>query len=76
MVEEVIGLVLGWPSRCVYDKYHYVSTVKHNSFIFYYNFKKFLQEQYVSTQLRGHHQAGIVTKLKMAIHEHLAYGNS
>jgi hypothetical protein len=33
----------------------------------------FLQEQHVSTQLRGHHQAGIVTKLKMAVHKQLAY---
>jgi hypothetical protein len=33
----------------------------------------FLQEQHVSTQLRGHHQAGIVVKLKMAVHKQLAH---
>jgi hypothetical protein len=32
-----------------------------------------LQEQYVSTQLRGHHQAGIVMKLKMAARKQLVY---
>jgi hypothetical protein len=31
----------------------------------------FLQEQHVSTQLRGHHQVGIVMKLKMAVHKQL-----
>jgi hypothetical protein len=35
----------------------------------------FLQEQHVSTQLTGHHQAGIVIKLKMAIHKQLAVVN-
>jgi hypothetical protein len=35
--------------------------------------KVFLQEQHVSTQLRGHHQAGIVMKLKMAVHKQLVY---
>jgi hypothetical protein len=29
----------------------------------------FLQDQHVSTQLRGYHQAGIVMKLKMAVHK-------
>jgi hypothetical protein len=33
----------------------------------------FLQEQHVSNQLRGYHQAGIVMKLKMAVHKQLAY---
>jgi hypothetical protein len=32
----------------------------------------FLQEQHVSTQLRGHYQGGIVMKLKMAVHKQLA----
>jgi hypothetical protein len=35
----------------------------------------FLQEQHVSTQLRGHYQAGIVMKFKMAVHKQFAYGN-
>jgi hypothetical protein len=35
----------------------------------------FLQEQHVSTQLRGHHQAGIVMGMKMAVYEELVYAN-
>jgi hypothetical protein len=50
-------------------KYYNVSTVKHNSCIFHYYVKMFLQKQHVSTQLR----AGIVMKLKMSIHKQLAY---
>jgi hypothetical protein len=53
-------------------KYSNVSTVKHNSCIHYY-VKIFLQGQHVSTQLRGHHQASTVMKLKMAIHKQLVY---
>jgi hypothetical protein len=41
------------------------------SFIIMLNF--FLQKQHVSTQLRGHHQAGIVMKLKMAVRKQLLY---
>jgi hypothetical protein len=54
---------------CVYVKYYNVSTVKHNSCILCYYVKMFLQQQHVPTQLRGHHQAGIVTKFKMAVHK-------
>jgi hypothetical protein len=35
--------------------------------------KCFLQEQHISTQLRGHHQANIVIKLKITVHKQLAY---
>jgi hypothetical protein len=58
---------------CVYDKYYNVSTVKHTSCILYYYAKMYLQEQHVSTQLRGHHQVRIVMKLKMAIQKLFKY---
>jgi hypothetical protein len=35
----------------------------------------FSQKQHVSTLLRGHHQASIVMKLKMAVHKQLAHAN-
>jgi hypothetical protein len=51
--------------ECIYK----ISTGKHNSCIFYYYVKVFSQKQRVSTQLRGHHQASIVMKIKMALHK-------
>jgi hypothetical protein len=35
--------------------------------------KSILQEQHVSTQLRSHHPASTVMKLKMAVHKQLVY---
>jgi hypothetical protein len=58
---------------CLCDKYYKISTVKHNSFIFYYYVKMFLQKQHVSTHLRGHHQASVVMELRKAVHKQLAY---
>jgi hypothetical protein len=76
-----LNLKSGHPVVCVcvcararaIDEHYKINTVKHNSCIFYYYVKTFLQEQHVSTQLRGHHQAGIVMKLKMSVHKQLAY---
>jgi hypothetical protein len=44
------------------SKYYNGSIVKHNYCVFYCYVKMFLQEQHVSTQLRGHHQAGTVMR--------------
>jgi ferredoxin-like protein FixX len=43
------------------------STVKHNSCIFHCCAKMFSQKQHFSTQLRGHHQASILIKIKMVV---------
>jgi hypothetical protein len=51
------------------DRYYKICTVKYNSCVFYYCVKMSSQEQHVSTQLTGHHQGGIVMKLKMAVHK-------
>jgi hypothetical protein len=73
-LSQYLSLRLAIP-LCVCDKYHTVSTVKHNSCIFYY-VKIFLHDQHVSTQLMGNHQAGILIKFELAVHKELAYANS